>query len=104
MKKMDFRGLLVVGMLLLELCCVANANFVLPVQRKFQGPVTSLSAIKAHDARRHGRFLSAVDFNLGGDGLPSETGFVFTIFVLKKYVFLLRKNDRQPEFLPKFYC
>ncbi|MED6107698.1 hypothetical protein PIB30_016529 [Stylosanthes scabra] len=57
---------------------MANANFVFPVERKFKGPVTSLSAIKDHDAARHGRILSAVDVNLAGTGLPNSVGLYFT--------------------------
>jgi len=63
---------MLVAILLAEICCVANENLVFPVERRKR----SLSAIKAHDARRQGRILSAVDLNLGGNGLPTETGFV----------------------------
>lgn len=73
---MDLKGLLVVGILLFEFCSVACGNLVFPVHHKFKGRENTLSAIKAHDARRRGRFLSAVDLNLGGNGQPSETGFV----------------------------
>lgn len=76
MMKMDLRGSLVVGILVFEFCWLACGNFVFPVQHKFKGRGNSLNAIKAHDARRRGRFLSAVDLNLGGNGQPSETGFV----------------------------
>lgn len=59
----------------------SNANLVFPVQRKFNGPHRSLDAIKAHDDRRRGRFLAAIDVPLGGNGLPSSTGFVpFSLF------------------------
>ncbi|KAK2361786.1 Eukaryotic aspartyl protease family protein [Trifolium repens] len=71
------RGLILV----IQLCCffvASNANLVFPVERKFKGPHHSLDAIKAHDDRRRGRFLSAVDVPLGGDGLPSSTGLYFT--------------------------
>ncbi|KAJ1409296.1 Xylanase inhibitor, C-terminal [Sesbania bispinosa] len=68
---MDLRVLLI---LIVEIFCVANSNFVFPVERR----KTSLSEIKAHDDRRRGRFLSTVDFNLGGNGLPTETGLYFT--------------------------
>ncbi|XP_061351181.1 aspartic proteinase 36 [Gastrolobium bilobum] len=74
---MDLRGLLLVLVAGL-FCCVANANLVFPVERKFKGPHSSLGAIKAHDARRRGRFLSAIDVPLGGNGLPSSTGLYFT--------------------------
>ena len=73
---MDLRGLLTLGMLILDFCWLANGNLVFPVHRKFRGRPRSLSAMIAHDSRRRGRFLSAVDLNLGGKGDPSETGFV----------------------------
>ncbi|KAL1322456.1 hypothetical protein HN51_067451 [Arachis hypogaea] len=75
---MDIKGLIFVGMVLWEACCMANAKFVFPVERKFKGPVTSLSAIKNHDSLRHGRLLSAVDINLGGTGLPNSVGLYYT--------------------------
>ncbi|KAL2325271.1 hypothetical protein Fmac_024329 [Flemingia macrophylla] len=72
---MDPRGLLLLAVILVaEAALVANANFVFPVERRRR----SLSAIKAHDARRRGRILSSVDLNLGGNGLPTETGLYFT--------------------------
>ena len=73
-KKMEIRSkLVVVGIF----CCwVANGNMVFPVQHKFKGREKSLSEIVAHDSVRRGRFLSAVDFNLGGNGHPSKSGFV----------------------------
>lgn len=66
---MDLRVLLIIAM---EIFSVANGNLVFPVERR----KTSLSGIKAHDARRRGRLLSTVDLNLGGNGLPTKTGFV----------------------------
>lgn len=87
-----------VGLMLAHAVQVANANLVIPVERKFKGPVDSLGAIKAHDSHRHGRFLSAVDVPLGGNGIPSSTGFVpslpthFVYFVLScTHVFPLGK-------------
>ncbi|OMO77934.1 Peptidase A1 [Corchorus capsularis] len=49
------------------------------VKRKFSGKAKNLSALKAHDYRRHGRLLSAVnvDLPIGGNGHPSETGLYF---------------------------
>ncbi|KAK7295199.1 hypothetical protein RJT34_18104 [Clitoria ternatea] len=78
---MDLRERLLlfhVGLLALQLCCVANANLVLPVERKFKGPLQSLADVKDHDARRRGRFLSAVDIPLGGNGRPSSTGLYYS--------------------------
>jgi hypothetical protein len=85
------RGLILV----IQLCCffvASNANLVFPVERKFKGPHHSLDAIKAHDDRRRGRFLSAVDVPLGGDGLPSSTGFVypFSLFMLFYHLIMHR--------------
>ncbi|XP_019431218.1 PREDICTED: aspartic proteinase-like protein 2 [Lupinus angustifolius] len=78
---MDFNlkgTLLILFILAVEFCLGSNANLVLPVERKFVGPHISLSQIKAHDARRHGRFLATVDIELGGNGLPSKTGLYYT--------------------------
>ncbi|KAA8533405.1 hypothetical protein F0562_031161 [Nyssa sinensis] len=62
------------------MCMASNfvsANVVFEVQHKFAGRERSLAALKAHDARRHGRFLSAVDIPLGGNGHPTETALYF---------------------------
>lgn len=74
---MDLRILLILLLAVEIFCVVANANLVFPVQRR----QASLTGIKAHDSSRRGRILSAVDFNLGGNGLPTVTGFVFLISV-----------------------
>ncbi|KEH42941.1 putative nepenthesin [Medicago truncatula] len=71
---MDLRYLLLI-ILALEILCVANGdNLVFQVERR----KTTLSGIKHHDHHRRGRFLSSVDFNLGGNGLPTRTGLYFT--------------------------
>ncbi|KAK4273630.1 hypothetical protein QN277_021997 [Acacia crassicarpa] len=75
---MDLRELVVVGILVLDLSCVAYGNLAFPVVHKFKGRHRSLVALKAHDDRRRGRFLSALDLSLGGNGLPSETGLYYT--------------------------
>jgi len=76
---MDPRAVLIlVAILVAEIGCIANGNFVFPVERRKR----SLNAVKAHDARRRGRILSAVDLNLGGNGLPTETGFVFLLLLI----------------------
>uniref|UniRef100_A0A2N9G1S8 Peptidase A1 domain-containing protein n=1 Tax=Fagus sylvatica TaxID=28930 RepID=A0A2N9G1S8_FAGSY len=54
-----------------------SGNMVFPVHHKFKGRERSLSALKAHDAHRHGRFLFDVDLELGGYGQSSETGLYF---------------------------
>ncbi|KAG9135994.1 hypothetical protein Leryth_015848 [Lithospermum erythrorhizon] len=71
--------------LISEICIgVSNANFVFNVEHKFGGINSTaagrsiLTSLKAHDAQRHGRMLSAVDFRLGGDGLPTGTGLYYT--------------------------
>ncbi|XP_050363398.1 aspartic proteinase 36-like [Argentina anserina] len=71
-------------LILLSLILHVSGNFVFPVSHKFQGlrGRWSLTDLKAHDARRHGRNLltvssSAVDLELGGNGHPSETGLYF---------------------------
>ncbi|KAK9265556.1 hypothetical protein L1049_021562 [Liquidambar formosana] len=56
---------------------IVSANVVFKVQHKFAGRERSLSALKAHDDRRHGRLLSALRLPLGGNGHPSETGLYF---------------------------
>ncbi|XP_047157715.1 aspartic proteinase 36-like [Vigna umbellata] len=72
---MDPRGLVIlVAILVAEMSCVADGTLVFPVERQKR----SLSAIKAHDAQRRGRILSAVDLNLGGNGVPTKTGLYYT--------------------------
>ncbi|CAL0328061.1 unnamed protein product [Lupinus luteus] len=70
--------LLLLFILAVEFCFISNANLVLPVQRKFKVSHKNLTEIKAHDTRRHGRFLSTVDIEIGGNGLPSKTGLYYT--------------------------
>ncbi|KAL4193063.1 hypothetical protein AMTRI_Chr06g197470 [Amborella trichopoda] len=50
---------------------------VLRVQHKFKGLGKNLTELKSHDARRHGRILSAIDVHLGGDGDPTNTGLYY---------------------------
>lgn len=80
---MDLRLLavpLIVNLLFLGLFC--SANLVLDVKHKFGGRKGGLEQLRAHDARRHGRFLSAaaLQLPLGGNGLPSAAGFVYFFF------------------------
>lgn len=49
-------------------------NLVLHVEHKFRGRHRTLKEMRAHDIRRHGRFLATVDMQLGGDGHPAGTG------------------------------
>lgn len=74
----------VLGGILLFFALVLNVsgNLVFSVNHKFKGrdKQVSLSALKEHDARRHGRLLAAdaaVDLQLGGSGHPSEAGLYF---------------------------
>ncbi|TKY45792.1 Aspartic proteinase protein 2 [Spatholobus suberectus] len=82
---MDLRErlvLLLLGLFVVQLCGLANANLVFPVERKFKGPIENLGAIKAHDASRRGRFLSVVDAPLGGNGRANSNGLYYTKLVL----------------------
>ncbi|WCJ38857.1 Eukaryotic aspartyl protease family protein [Euphorbia peplus] len=58
---------------------LVNGNVVFEVKHKFAGRERSLSALRAHDARRHSRILSTADIDLplGGNGHPAEAGLYF---------------------------
>ncbi|CAN1262265.1 Aspartic proteinase 36 [Linum perenne] len=56
----------------------SSANLVFNVQRKYNSHERNLSAFKAHDLRRHGRFLSGVEIPLGGNGSPVDAGLYYT--------------------------
>lgn len=77
---MDLRRLLAVLMVAvlvqLGFVCLAYGNFIFKVQHKFAGRERTLAALKAHDAHRHRRILSAVDLPLGGNGSPTVAGSV----------------------------
>ncbi|XP_019439879.1 PREDICTED: aspartic proteinase-like protein 2 [Lupinus angustifolius] len=80
---MDLKSLvlLLAIILVVEICLTitANANLVFQVERHRNRKLNlSLSEIVSHDVRRRGRFLSAVDLNLGGKGLPTDQGLYFT--------------------------
>lgn len=68
--------------LLLVLVLVVNIvkgdnNVVFNVKHKYGGRGGSvLNELKAHDSRRHGRMLAAVDFQLGGNGQPTDAALV----------------------------
>ncbi|CAA2994292.1 aspartic ase 2 [Olea europaea subsp. europaea] len=67
--------------LLLFLLLTVKGNVVFKVQHKFGGRgkgVEALRALKAHDSGRHGRLLSAVDFQLGGNGKPTDAALYYT--------------------------
>ncbi|KAJ1696995.1 hypothetical protein LUZ63_005507 [Rhynchospora breviuscula] len=74
--------------LFLLLCLVFLSNYAIPrafgigvfeVKHKFlsQAQRRNIHLLRAHDVRRHGRLLSAVDLPIGGNGLPSGTGLYF---------------------------
>ncbi|XP_050384265.1 aspartic proteinase 36 [Argentina anserina] len=80
----DKLGGLVVLVVLVSTSLVVNVsgNLVFPVSHKFNGRRrASLSELKAHDDRRHARFLAAtenaIDVVLGGNGHPSEYGLYY---------------------------
>ncbi|KAA8538850.1 hypothetical protein F0562_025542 [Nyssa sinensis] len=75
------RGRLLLVVFVLHQLCLASvfvsANVVFKVQHKFAGREKSWAALRAHDARRHGRILSAIDLPLGGNGHPTDTALYF---------------------------
>lgn len=82
---MDLGREFLVALLLLSFCFPGSCNLVFEVQHKFKGRERSLSALKAHDVRRHGsRLLSVIDLQLGGNGHPAETGLA--IFSHRKFI------------------
>ncbi|KDP26880.1 hypothetical protein JCGZ_18038 [Jatropha curcas] len=78
---MDRKNLVAVlmGVMVFAELGFVSGNLVFNVQHKFAGRERSLSALKAHDARRHRRILSEVDIDLhlGGNGHPAEAGLYF---------------------------
>ncbi|PUZ46604.1 hypothetical protein GQ55_7G094000 [Panicum hallii var. hallii] len=67
--------------LLLAAAPAAAAPGVFQVRRKFPAGGDAggnITALRAHDGRRHGRLLAAADLKLGGLGLPTDTGLYFT--------------------------
>ncbi|XVF56403.1 hypothetical protein PTKIN_Ptkin06aG0117900 [Pterospermum kingtungense] len=60
-------------------CCSLGNVVTFDVKHKFAGKARNLSALRAHDIRRHGRLLSTVDIDLhlGGIGHPAEVGLYF---------------------------
>uniref|UniRef100_A0A7N0TZG5 Peptidase A1 domain-containing protein n=1 Tax=Kalanchoe fedtschenkoi TaxID=63787 RepID=A0A7N0TZG5_KALFE len=77
---MDFRRWELLRLMLLinlHLGLLCSANLVLDVKHKFGGRKRGLGELRAHDALRHARLLSAISLPLGGNGLPSEAGLYF---------------------------
>ncbi|XP_072970111.1 aspartic proteinase 36-like [Typha angustifolia] len=54
----------------------SGAGF-LKVQNKFAGRNRTIADLGAHDSRRRGRILAAIDLPLGGLGLPTDTGLYY---------------------------
>ncbi|KAK6156461.1 hypothetical protein DH2020_010709 [Rehmannia glutinosa] len=72
-------------LLLIQLICAVNGNVVFEVHHKYGGRSKGkalLGALRAHDSRRHGRMLAAIDFQLGGDGSPTNAAYVFTSIIV----------------------
>ncbi|KAG8380320.1 hypothetical protein BUALT_Bualt06G0003400 [Buddleja alternifolia] len=64
-----------------ELMWVVKGNVVFEVHHKYGGRgkgKAGLGELRAHDSRRHGRMLSAIDFQLGGDGSPTNAALYYT--------------------------
>lgn len=73
-----FCAFLLLLLLLIDLICIATGNVVFEVRNKYGGRGVGralLQEMRAHDSRRHGRMLAAVDFQLGGDGSPTNTAY-----------------------------
>lgn len=62
------------------ICCdAASGNVVFKVKHKYGGRRrATLSALRAHDARRHGRSLAVVDFQLGGNAKVTDAALYYT--------------------------
>lgn len=81
-KIMDLGREALVGLLLLmSFSLPGSCNLVFEVQHKFKGREKSLNELRAHDVRRHGRLLSVVDLELGGNGHPAETGLAISLMI-----------------------
>ncbi|GFP90058.1 aspartic proteinase-like protein 2 [Phtheirospermum japonicum] len=64
-----------------ELIGAVRGNVVFEAHHRYGGRGRGkalLAELRAHDSRRHGRMLSAVDFMLGGDGSPTSTALYYT--------------------------
>lgn len=82
MAMMDMRLLVVAVAVLVAVVAVAEGNVVFKVKHKYGGRGSSvLPELKAHDSRRHGRMLASVDFQLGGNGQPTDAALVLYHFV-----------------------
>ncbi|XP_021772321.1 aspartic proteinase-like protein 2 isoform X2 [Chenopodium quinoa] len=78
---MDLRVLMALGVICIWQCneiLMVSGNAFFKVEHKFKGGNRTLKELRAHDVRRHGRMLDAVDLPLGGNGQPSDAGLYFT--------------------------
>lgn len=78
---MDLRrkGYLIFLLILVLAVAVKGENVVFNVKHKYGGRGGSiLKELRAHDSRRHGRMLAAVDFELGGNGQPTDAALYYT--------------------------
>ncbi|KAH6804827.1 Protein phosphatase 2C family protein [Perilla frutescens var. frutescens] len=58
---------------------VVKGNVVFEVHHKFGKKGNApIGVLKAHDSRRHGRSLGSLDFQLGGDGSPTNAALYYT--------------------------
>ncbi|KAI3459130.1 hypothetical protein Pfo_015793 [Paulownia fortunei] len=75
------RCLVLLLLFLVQLMCVVTGNVVFEVHHKYGGRgkgKAALGALRSHDWRRHGRMLAAIDFQLGGDGSPTNAALYYT--------------------------
>lgn len=73
------RHFLEVFLILLLLIEVVKGNVVFEVRHKYGGRdkgEAPIGVLKAHDSKRHGRALAGFDFQLGGDGSPTNTAYI----------------------------
>ncbi|XP_073019896.1 aspartic proteinase 36-like isoform X1 [Primulina eburnea] len=70
-----------VMLLLVNVMCMVKGNIVFEVHHKYGGlgqATATLSALREHDFRRHGRMLGSIDFQLRGDGSFYNAALYYT--------------------------
>ncbi|KAK9692220.1 hypothetical protein RND81_09G249500 [Saponaria officinalis] len=75
---MDLKQIILMGFCIIWKISMVYGNAVFKVEHKYKGEERRLMELRAHDQRRHGRFLDAIDVPLGGNGQPSDAGLYFT--------------------------
>ncbi|XP_019104419.1 aspartic proteinase 36 isoform X2 [Beta vulgaris subsp. vulgaris] len=77
---MDLRILMVLCICILQSfqLSMVSGNAFFKVEHKYKGTKRTLKELRAHDVRRHGRMLAAIDLPMGGNGKPSDAGLYFT--------------------------